>query len=276
MTTDQLHFTAFSDETGSITNNQPEIFGGSLFIIEDSEIDECRSFLKKYYSKGIHCRKIRSSRRIQKITKEVGDFLKDKNCFATASIQTNKNLMKDYESIFYEKYGCQPTQSVVKRYFYYVMILRLYIPGFNLLNKKKPVKEITLKIFMEDFKRDETIDGWDFHKNFFKSSSVEGYKKLNKNAKDLMEKLKIKMPEYKTKAKEIMFSFPDLFAYSIRKIVTDRDHKLYNNLKPIFDRAGYRGYCSDPAFFKKEETPPGIFINLTKKEELLAALNEEE
>ena len=37
---DCLNFTVFFDETGSITNDSSEIFGGSLFIIEDSEIDK--------------------------------------------------------------------------------------------------------------------------------------------------------------------------------------------------------------------------------------------
>ena len=279
MTKNQLHFTAFSDETGSITNNQPEIFGGSLFIIEDSEIDECRSFLKQYYPKGIHCREIKRKNKIQQITEDIGAFLKNKNCFAVAGIETNKNLMRDYEPIFYEEYRYQPTQkdlSLIKRWFYYAMILRASIPGLYLLTQNKPVEKITLKLFMEDFKRDEKMDRWDLHNGFF-AHSIETYK-LNEPIKNVVEKLTIKPPESRTKAEEIMFSFPDLFAYSIRRMVTHREHNLYDNLKHIFNRAGYRGYCSDPSFFKMQETPPGIFISSTKAEELnrLSGLDEEE
>ena len=68
------------------------------------------------------------------------------------------------------------------------------------------------------------------------------------------------MPESKTKAEEALFSFPDLFAYSVRRMVTHREDTLYKNLKHIFDRSGYRGICDDPRLFNKETVPPGIVI----------------
>ena len=273
MTKKQLHFTGFSDETGSITNDQPEIFGGSLFVIENSEIDECRSFLKNNYPNGIHCSKIKRQNTIQSIAEQVGSFLKTKNCFAVTGIQTNKNLMQEYKSIFHEKYGYQPSQkylSIIKRWFYYVMILRYSIPGFYLLTKNRPIEKINLKIFMEDFRRDEEMDRWDIHKKNF-ISSIERYKRSDEKIpglKDLMEKLTITMPESKKKAEEIMFSFPDLFAYSIRRWA-HQEENLYKSLKPIFDRVGYRGRCSDPNFFKIQAVPRGVFISHTKAEELI-------
>ena len=265
MIKNELHFTSFSDETGSITNNKPEIFGGSSFIIEDSEIKECRSFLKQYYPNGIHCREINRKSKIKKITKKIGAFLKNKNCFAITSIQTNKKLIEDYN----KKYDNQLTQkdlSLIKRWFYYSMVLRNSIPGLYQLSKdKKSVKKITLNPLIEDFRRNKTIDLWDLHKEVF-SSSVEIYKNLNQQIRDFMEKLIIKSPQSKTKEEEIMFSFPDLFAYSVRRMVTHQEHNLYNNLKATFDKAGDRGYCSDSRFFK--ETPPGIFIFYTTVKEL--------
>ena len=76
MTKKEYHFTGFSDETGSITNNQPEIFGGSLFVIENSEIAECRAFLKEHYPNGIHCSKIRSKNTLQKNCRASWRFFK--------------------------------------------------------------------------------------------------------------------------------------------------------------------------------------------------------
>ena len=272
MNKEQLHFTGFSDETGSITNDQPEIFGGSLFVVEDSEIAECRAFLKENYPNGIHCSKIKRQNKIQKIANQVGDFLKNKNCFVVIRIQINKNLIHDYKSIFHEKYGYQPSQkelSLLKRWSYYVMIPRFSIIGIHLLTKNIPLKQITLKFFMEDFKRDKGMDYFSFHNEIF-SSSIEKYKRADEKIKDTIEKLTIKPLESKTKAEEIMFSFPDLFVYSIRRIITHKEYNLYNSLKPIFNKVNFRGQCSNLNFFKNQEVPPGIYILHTKAEELIS------
>ena len=78
MENDCLNFTAFFDETGSVTNDTPEIFGGSLFVIDNSEIDKCRDFLKEEYPNGIHCKDIRNKKTLLNISKEVGKFLNHK------------------------------------------------------------------------------------------------------------------------------------------------------------------------------------------------------
>ena len=265
MTKKQYHFTGFSDETGSITNDQPEIFGGSLFVIENSEIDECRAFLKKNYPKGIHCSKIRSKNEIQEIAEKVGDFLKNKICFAVVSIQTNKNLMQECKSIIYETYGRQLNQkelSLIKRWFYYI-IIGSPILGFYLLSQDKSIEKITVKLFMEDLSRNKKQDHWDVYKKII-SSFVESYKKRT----NLTGKLKVTLPESKTKEEEIMFSFSDLFAYAIRRIVTHNEYNLYNSLKPLFSKYGSEGYCSDPNFFKNQKVPPGIFISYISAEGL--------
>ena len=166
MAKDKFNFTTFFDETGCITNDRPEIFGGSLFIVEDSEIDECRTFLNQHYPNGIHCNKIRSGNKLSRIAKDVGDFLKDKNCCAVSLIQINKDLIEECKESFIKKYNLQPTGkdlSFIKRMYCYSMIPRFSIKGVYSLIKNKPVRKTTIKLFMENVKRDKKLDRWDLY-----------------------------------------------------------------------------------------------------------------
>ena len=270
MTTDHLNFTVFFDETGSITNDKPEIFGGSLFIIEDSEIGQCREFLKELYPNGVHCKNLSKEKRL-KIADKIGTFLKDKNCCTVTGIQINTNLMKDYEKTTERKYSCRPTAealSLLKRYWNYTSIPRFSVPGiFNLIQGQNS-KKIKVKIIMENIIRNKALDRWDLYSESL-NRSLETYKSdyftNDVKIKDFVKNIIIGMPESKTKKEESMFSFPDLFAYSIRRIVTHKEYELYNKLKHIFDRSG-GGYCSEPELFKAH--PNGIFIQYLNAEEL--------
>ena len=265
MSSDYLNFTAFFDETGSITNDTPEIFGGSLFIIEDSEIDKCRYFLKKNYTAGIHCKELRSKKKLLKISEEVGAFLRNKNCLAVTMIQVNKNLMKECELIFLKKYNRPPKEedlSLIKRYLNYAFILRYSLIGVHSLIQQQPLEKVTVSIFMENVVRNENLDRKDLHSLSFKSS-VEENKHLY--LPQTVKKTVINEPKSKTKKEEIMFSFPDLFAYSIRRIVTHKEYGLYDRLKHIFNKCS-SGYCSRSELFD-QQYPGGILIcHLTAEE----------
>ena len=277
--TNHLNFTAFFDETGSITNDTPEIFGGSLFIIEDSDIKQCREFLKTYYPKGIHCKELRKNKRLR-ISEDVGAFLKDKNCCAVTNIQINKNLMKRNKQIIESKYPYQPTSkdlSLSKRFYNYNAILRNPLFGIYSLIKSSVPKKITINIFMENIIRDKTMDHWDLHLENL-NRSLEIYKiRLKNNMKmiDIINQTTIVRPKSKTKSEEIMFSFPDLFAFSIRRIVTHKEYGLYNKLKPVFDKFPFGSYCDSKQI---KSLPNGVFIEFVQSEELdrLSELDEKE
>ena len=267
MASGHLNFTAFSDETGSITNNLPEIFGGSIFVIEDSKIDESRAFLKQRYKKGIHCSELRN-RKLLKITEEVGTFLKKKNCCAVTAIQINKTLMKDYKLLCYKKCLPHPTSeqlSLLKRFWYYAFIQRFFLSSlFNLIQPQDSVK-ITLRLIIEDFRRDKDMDYWDLQLESF-NRSLKTYESMNiKIITDFIKNIEIKPLEFKSKKEEIMFSFPDLFAYAVRRVVTHKKYEIYNGLKHIFNKSG-RYECSNPEFFEKN--PYGIYIKYLTAGEL--------
>lgn len=271
MVIDHLNFTAFFDETGSITNDTPEIFGGSLLIIEDTNIEECRKFIKTHYPKGIHCNKLRKDT-LLKASEDIGTFLKDKNCCAVTNIQTNKNLMKDYKQLIESQYLYFPTPevlSLLKRYYNYSFIPRKSLFGvFNLIKNSNP-KKVTIKNFMENIIRNKKIDRWDLYEEALKRSlinykTIEPFKSfLERNGK--IPEIQVIEPQSKTKNEEIMFSFPDLFAYSIRRVITHKEYELYNNLKHVFDKS-IRGYCSEPELLT--EHPNGIFIQHLEAKEL--------
>ena len=270
MKKDSLHYTAFFDETGSITNDTLEVFGGSLFIIENSEIDQCRKFLKECYPSGIHCKEL-SKRKLSIVAEEIGNFLENKNCCAVTAIQINKNLLKDYKLLFYEKNHYQLTSkdlSLLKRYWNFSAIPRLSLFGVFNLVKKQTSKKVIITIFMENVVRNEKMDRWDLYLESL-NGSFETFKSNyftnNVEVKNFVKNVEIKTPESKTKKGEIMFSFSDLFVYSIRRIITHREYALYNKLKHIFEKSGH-GYCSEPELFKKY--PNGVFIQYLKAEEL--------
>ena len=232
---DTLHFTAFFDETGSVTNDTTEIFGGSLFLIENSQIDECRSFLKEKYPKGIHCKGISKSRLLE-ISQEIGDFLKNKNCCAVTAIQTNPNFISECKK---ELVGIHKgsLNGVLKIWFNYMWIPRLILFSIYSLNQKLVYKNITVKIFMENVIRDKKKDRWDIHVENFKNS-LKNYKNFISNITPFLENNNIRYigPEDKTKQEEIMFSFPDLFAYAIRRVTTHKEYGLYSNLQSVFNK----------------------------------------
>ena len=86
-----------------------------------------------------------------------------------------------------------------------------------------------------------------------------------KKIKDTIEKLTIKPLESKTKAEEIMFSFPDLFVYAIRRMETHKEKNLYNSLKPIFDKAGDIGFYYNSSFSENTGKTTGNFYFLYYK-----------
>ena len=266
MTKDILNFTAFTDETGSITDGRSEVFGGSVFLIEDSEIDKCRSFLKERYPSGIHCSDCEKNTLLG-ISKEVGSFLKNKNCLAITSLQINEHLIRDCKLICENQRAKK--MNVLKRYTYYSDILRSIFLGIYSLAQTHNFEQIEVRIVIEDFARKKTLDHWGWHSSSFKDSQ-EKYKKLIPDVKEFMENnVEYVDLEYKKKKEELMFSFPDIFAYAVRKIVTHSEYSLYENLKPIFDKC-YSGYCSDSNLFNNHQSN-GVFIQFFTAENLFSA-----
>ena len=231
-----LNFTAFFDETGSVTNDTSEIFGGSLFVIDNSEIDKCRDFLKKKYPNGIHCKNIRNKQTLLNISKEVGKFLNHKKCCAVTKIQTNEKFIPDYKKLV-KKCENFPEFLGMKKFLNYTYIPRYILFSIYSLSQISIRKNITVEIFTENVVRDKSKDHWDIHIQGFKDS-LKTYKKFIPNIQSFLQYNNIKYigPTDKTKKEEIMFSFPDLFAYAIRRILTHGEDDLYNNLKPVFDR----------------------------------------
>ena len=260
---DTLRFTAFFDETGSVTNDTAEIFGGSLFLIENSQIDECRSFLKEKYPKGIHCKDISKSRLLA-ISQEIGNFLKNKNCCAVTSIQTNPNFISECKKKLIGIHKGS-LNGLLKLWFNYLSIPRFILFSIYSLSQKLAYKNITVEIFMENVIRNKKNDCWNIHAEDFKNS-LKNYKKFIPHITSFLENHNIKYigPKDKTKQEEIMFSFPDLFAYAGRRMVTHKEYDLYNNLKPIFNKFPFGSETHLNGF---KNAPQGMILENISAEE---------
>ena len=155
----------------------------------------------------------------------------------------------------------------MKKYFNYISIPRYILFSIYSLSQNSIRKNITVEIFMENVIRDKSKDHWNIHTQGFKDS-LKTYKRFIPNIQSFLQNNKIKYigPIDKTKKEEIMFSFPDLFAYAIRKIVTHKEYDLYNNLKNIFDRFPFGNKEFSGHFIP---TPKGIMLTHIDAQEFI-------
>ena len=68
------------------------------------------------------------------------------------------------------------------------MIPRASTIGIHSLTKNEALENITLKLFMEDFRRDKEMDYFSFHNEVF-SSSIEKYKRADEKNKRYNRKI---------------------------------------------------------------------------------------